>query len=159
MANDAILKFGTQVTMASDSATLAVAAMSPSSAVIASNITSANFGPNFPLADVVLSFSGTNSISSASNFVVLYRRDLDINGTADSPQPSTASPPFSGRQVGMFVAPAFSASSQYSNSTFLICESVGLNHLSEFYIENKLNLPIGAGWTLRVTPKTYTPSA
>lgn len=148
-----LLKFSytTQFAAASDTATVAAGAFNNSSTIV-SSLTATNHN-DWPLADVVLSFSGTNSVSSASNFIVLYRRDLNVNGTPDAPLPQTTTPAYSMLPVGQFVSPLYTAS--FSDAHHLVAVDVPLSKECEFYIENKLNIPLGAGWTLKVTPKTY----
>ena len=149
-----LLKFSytTQFTAASDSATIAAAAFNNSSTIV-SSLTSTNHN-DWPLADVQLSFSGTASVSSVSNWIVLYRRDLNIDGsTGDAPLPQSASPAYSNLPVGQFIVPPYSVS--FSTPVNLIITDVPLSKNCEFYIENKMNLPVGASWVLRVTPKTF----
>jgi len=148
-----LLKFSytSQFNAASDSATVAVGAFNASSTIV-SSLTATNHN-DWPLADVTLTFSGTNSVSSASNFIVLYRRDINVNGTADAPVPSTAAPAYSHAPVGQFLCPLYTAS--FSDAVNLQCVDVPISKECEFYVENRLNIPLGAGWTLKVVPKTY----
>jgi len=148
-----LLKFSytTQFTGASDTATIAAGAFNNSSTIV-SSLTATNHN-DWPMADVTLTFSGTNSISSASCWIVLYRRDINVDGTTDNPVPSTATPAHSSLPVGVFVAPLYTVS--FSTAIALTLTDIPLAKECEFYVENKLNIPIGANWTLKVTPKTY----
>ena len=66
-------------------------------------LTSANHS-NYPIGDARLTFSGTNSISSASATINLYRRDINIAGTSDSPILQTATATYyMQKYVGTFV--------------------------------------------------------
>lgn len=151
------------ITHVSNGTSIGSSAMMPSSDT-ATSIGSSNHG-RYPRADVVLSFTHTGSISSASNVVALYRRDIDVDGTGDEPIPGTAyasasnvTPSFyKAKYVGAFVANAVSitVTSTSAYSQYLVANDVALPAGScEFYIENLTNATILAGWTLKVTPKT-----
>lgn len=156
MANEMKWTEGSEVTVSSSTATVAVGDVSGTATVV-TNLTSANHA-NYPYGRAVLTFSGTNSISSASATVNLYRRDMNVNGTADSPELSTATNSLYLRKyVGTFVAKATSAS--FTANQELTIEEFPLSKDCEFYIENKLNIPVGASWVLKVTPKTFVPGA
>lgn len=150
MANDLKFATTTQVTHVSSGASVAAGAMSLSTDI--SGTVSSTQTASFPMADVVLTGTFGASVSSASNFVVLYRRDLNIDGTADAPIPGTAAPAYSSRAIGHFSIPPFTAS---SGGSFIAAE-VPISHGDqEFYIENKTNATLNAGWTVKVLPKTY----
>ena len=156
MAGETKFTYASPVTVSSSSATVAVGDVSGTATVVAA-LTSANHS-NYPLGDARLTFSGTNSISSASATVNLYRRDINISGTSDSPVLQTATATYyMQKYVGTFVAQGTGAS--FSAAQDLLCNDVPLSAECEFYIEDKTNIPIGAGWVLVVTPKTYMPGA
>jgi hypothetical protein len=156
MANEAKITTLSPVTVSSSTATVAVGDVSGTASVIAA-LSSTNHS-NYPLGIAELSFSGTNSISSASATINLYRRDININGTADSPELSTATASLYLQQyVGSFVAKATTAS--FSTAQELVIPTIPLSPQCEFYIENKLNIPVGGSWVLKVTPMTYVPGS
>lgn len=140
--------YSTQITHIGSGTSLAAAAMSPSSDV-STALSSTNLG-RYPLADLALFISNTASVNSASNTILVYRRDLNIDGTNDEPVPSTAAPAFRPHMVGIVTVPPFTAAS----TSYHQLTDVPLSDQCEFYIENKLNTVIAAGWTLKVTPKT-----
>ncbi len=141
--------FSTQITHIGSGASMATATMSVSTD-ISTALSSTNLG-RYAYADIQLMVSSTGSVSSASNTILLYRRDLNFDSTNDDPVPSTAtSSAWSNKLVGAFVVPPFSVAS----TTYLQVTDIPLADQCEFYIENKLNTAIGAGWTLKVLPKT-----
>jgi len=161
MANELKYTTAAQTTVASSTATIAAAAFNVASD--ATLILTSTQHSNFPWADVVLTFSGTNSVSSASNYVNLYRRDMNIDGTADAPVPNTlynSSVPsyYPGTFVGAFQVPAFTSATSFAAVSVPLID-IPITAQCEFHIENKLNVPIGANWVLKVTPKSYVPGA
>ena len=154
MANEAKITTLSPVTVSSSTATVAVGDVSGTASVVAA-LSSTNHS-NYPMGIAELSFSGTASVSSASATINLYRRDINVNGTADNPVLSTATNAlWLNNYVGSFVAAATSAS--FSTAQELTINDIPLSPECEFYIENKLNIPVGANWVLKITPKTYVP--
>jgi len=154
MANEAKITRLTAVTASSQStaSTLAAAAVSPSSATV--TLLSSSNHSNYPLADAVLTFSATASVSSASNTINLYRRDMNHDsGTADDPELSiNTTTGYMQKYVGSFVVGHTSAAATQSSQV----TDVLLSDQCEFYIENKLNGGI-TDWTLKIIPKTFVP--
>lgn len=156
MSNEALFTELAEVTVASSTATVAVADVSGTASVV-TNLSSANHS-NYPYGRAVLTFSGTNSISSASTLIYLYRRDINVNGTADTPELSTATNSYyMQKYVGAFVAKATSAS--FTTNQELTVDDIPLSKDCEFYVEDRLNIPIGGGWVLKMIPKTFVPGA
>lgn len=153
MSNETTYAYSTQVTAAAASAALTSNNINTSAECSA--LTSANHG-NYPLADAVLFASFSTSVSSASQVIVMYRRDKNIDGANHAPVPSTTSgAAYSAHAVGAFIVPAFTASS----SGYFSCPDIPLAQDCEFYIENKTNATITSTWTLKMKPKTFTPAA
>lgn len=141
--------YTTQIVHIGSGASMAAGVMS-GTADISTALDSTNLF-NWPLCDIALKISNTASVSSASNYILLYRRDINIDGTNDEPVPATAtSLAWSNHLVGAIQVPAFSVAS----TTYLSLTDIPLTPQCEFYIENKLNTAVGLGWTLKVTPKT-----
>lgn len=150
MATSRSILYSTQITHIGSGGALAAGAMSASTDV-STALSSTNMA-RYPLADVCINVSNTGSVSSASNTILLYRRDLNFDGTGDDPQPSTtASVAWSNHLVGVYQLPNYTAASA---TTTLNLTDIPLTDQCEFYVENKTNTGIGAGWTLKVTPKT-----
>lgn len=133
---------------------LTAGAMMASSATSVA-LSSTNMG-RYPRADIVLTYSHTTSMSSASAATYLYRRDMNVDGTGDEPYPETATNVlYKNKFMGAFIAKPQSATSN-SHVQYLQLTDVPLSDNCEFYIENGTNATILAGWTLKVLPKTDT---
>jgi hypothetical protein len=156
MSNETVYKYGTQRTVISGTANLASNGFNGSAECSNTPYNSA-LHSNYPLADAVLFASFSTSVSSASNVVNLYRRDLNIDGANNAPQPQSASPAYSNTWVGAFVIPPFTAAS----SGYFPLNDVPLSAQCEFYIEDATNATIlgtASSYTVKLTPKTYGPA-
>ena len=153
---DASIKVGTttQIVHIGSGTSLAANAFMPSTDVSVA-LTSTNLAL-YPRADVALYVQHTATMSSASQAIYLYRRDLNFDGTGDEPVPNSATATlYKAKFMGAFIAQPQSATSN-SHSSYMQVTDVPLpgNAQCEFYIENGTNTSILAGWTLKVTPKT-----
>jgi len=151
ITNDDLFGYSTQMTAISGTATLAAAGFNAQAE--ATSLSATNHF-DYPAADAVLYASFSTSVSSASNYVQLYRRELNIDSTNDAPQPQSAAPAYSNTYVGAFVIPPFTAAS----AGYFALPDVPLYAQCEFYIENKTNASIVSGYTVKLTPKTQKPS-
>ncbi|TXH51850.1 MAG: hypothetical protein E6Q97_17370 [Desulfurellales bacterium] len=142
------LASSTQLTHVASGGSVAAGGMSVAGDVATALASSNNF--NYPAVDLALFASFSAALSSLSNFINVYRRDLDIDGTNDAPAPSTAAPTFSSALVGVFSIPVFTAAS----SGYFSCLNVPISENCQLFIENKCNITISAGWTLKCKPKT-----
>jgi hypothetical protein len=147
MSSETILKYSTQQTVITGSAAIASNGFN-----LSTEVNSA--APTYPFADFALFASLTTSVSSASAVVVLYRRDLNIDSTNDSPQPQSAAPAYSSLAVGAFLIPPFTAAS----TGYFSCPDVPLSSACEFYIENRTNTGIASNYTVKMTQKTLAPA-
>ena len=103
----------------------------------------------YPRCDAALMITATASIASTSTNVYLYRRDLNIDGTNDEPEPGASNKQ---KFMGTFQV---KAATTVSTTHYEQITDVPLPGASdcEFYIENALGVNIVAGWTLKITPK------
>lgn len=138
----------TVLNMVNSGGSVAAGAMSGAGDV-ATALASSNHS-NFPAVDIALAATFGASISSLSNFINVYRRDLDIDGTNDAPVPQTAAPAYSSVLVGVMSVPPFTASS----SCYLGVKNVPISENCQFILENKTNATLNAGWTLKCKPVT-----
>lgn len=156
MSNEAIWKYSNSVAALLGTANIAAAGFNTSAeaSVITSTETS-----NYPLCDASLFASFSTSVSSASNYVNLYRRDMNIDGTNDGPQPQSAAPAYSAQWVGQFTIPPYTAAS----SGYFPLKDIPISGDCQFFIEDKTNATIigtgGSTYVLKITPKTYAPAA
>ena len=142
--------YSTQITHIGSGASMAAAVMSASTDV-STVLSSTNLG-RYDRADLAIKVSATASINSASASFIVYRRDLAFDGANNEPVPGTATAStWRPKLVGVVTLPSGSNASgvYYSNLT-----DVPISDGCEFYIENTLNTAIGAGWTIKVTPKS-----
>ena len=145
MANEVINKYASQVTLEASGASAATTAwVAADDAALSSTNHS-----DYPTGDFALTCDFGAGVA-AGVAVELYRQDLNIDGTADAPAPSAASPD---HLVGMFRIPsAASASATYP------CNNVLLTKECQFTLKNATAQTMSAGWVLKVTPKTVIPA-
>jgi len=140
----------TQITHASSGAAITPASLSGSADVSAALLSFTGNLNRYPRCDVALTVSPTAAIAATSTNIYLYRRDMNIDGTADEPIPGV-----SNKQhfMGAF---QLSAATTASTTQSLQITDVPLPGAGdcEFYIENALGVNIPIGWVLKVTPKS-----
>ncbi len=141
--------YAAQLTHIGSGTSLASNAINPSSDV-STALSSTNLF-RYDRADLAIMVINTTSISSLSNTILVYRRDINFDGSNDEPVPATATS-LAWRQhlVGVVVTPPWTVAS----TTYFNIMDVPLSDQCEFYIENLTNSSINVGWTLKVTPKT-----
>lgn len=138
----------TQVVHVGSGASMAAGAVS-GSADVSTALASTNLF-RYPLCDVSLFIAPTASVAASAVIIPLYRRDLNHDGTNDEDVPGASN---KNKRVGVFT---INASTTVSTSHYQKISDVPLDGGDcEFYIENGLAVNIPAGWTLKVTPKTY----
>lgn len=146
------LAYSTQITHIGSGTSLAAGAINPSSDV-STALSSTNLA-KYPRADIQFYCQHTATMSSASAFVTLYRRDLNFDGTNDEPVPvTTTNNLYKAKVVGALILQPQSATSN-SWSQYAQITDVPLSDECEFYIGNDTNTSLLAGWTLKIKPKT-----
>ena len=148
----AINVFGTQdtVTVAGGTSAVTNTSFSASGDVVSGGWTNDD---DAPLADFVLTFQYPSGTIVADG-VHLYARLMNVNSTADEPQPDAG---WQQHYLGTFVTDTGQAA---TTDTDYVLTNVGLlntysSQVYEFYIENQTDVTLTAGWTLKVTPKSY----
>lgn len=102
-------------------------------------------GGGFALADFTLSF--TFAIAPTENLVLaVYARPLDIDGTNDAEVPEPTRPTFF---IGSIPVNDVTTV-QYG---FLMGRQVPPK--ADYYVHNLAGQSVSAGWTLKVTPRSY----
>lgn len=148
----AIEFFGTQDTVTAGGGTSAVTNGSFSAAadVVSGGWTNDD---DAPLASVVLTCAYATA-PTASSAVNLYARLMNIDSTNDAITPDAdnthvylGSFPLDNTTSTQYIAIDVRLPNTYSSQVY------------EFYIENDGGQTMSAGWTLKVTPKTYGPHA
>ena len=107
-------------------------------------------GGGYIEADFVLGFT-FGTAPTENTVLALYARPLDIDGTADAEVPEATR---STRYIASFVV---------NNVTTLqtaVATGRELPKLASYYVHNVgTGQSVSAGWTLKVTPRTYTAAA
>lgn len=145
MANETILTTLSTVSIATSGASAA------SNAIVSAGTLATSSHSGYTGCDLVFTGTMAASVASASNYFSVYARPLNVDGTADAPSPGTS---FTGGFVGVLQI----AGSGASGAQTAVLQDVANGWFDvEFFIENKTNASLNAGWTLKATPKTYKP--
>lgn len=139
----------TQITHIGSGASMAAGVFSGSGDISTALAFTGNLN-RYPRADIVMTIYPTASIASTSQYINLYRRDINIDGTADETIPGV-----SNKQhfVGSFQLNAATTVSTTHVEQITDVPLSGSNDC-EFYIENALGVNIPIGWSMKVTPKS-----
>lgn len=155
--NDAIDKFGTQdvVTVAGGTSAVVDAAFSAAGDVVSGGWINTD---DAELAAFALTFqypSGT----ILGDGIHLFARLMNIDGTADEPQPDSG---WEEHFLGSFTTDTGLAAT--TDNTLSLGHDAELPNMYtqqvyEFYIKNDAGVTMTAGWTLKITPKAKGPAA
>lgn len=148
MANETIYAWGTQKTLEASGGSCA------SGAIVQANDASyatAADGAGFPDAVFVLriQFAAVSGIEGKT--IALYVRPLNFDGTNDAPAPTAT---YLQRFVGSFYLQA----SANNTDQYVACYARDLPPEGDYYLVNNSGTAASAGWTLKVTPKSYKPA-
>lgn len=132
---------------------MAAGGLSASTDVSTALVGSTNLA-RYDKADVVLSIIPTASIASTSTNIVLYRRDMNVDGAGGGGTADETAPDASNKNhfMGIFVCKY--ATTATTTHVIQLTDVPLSGGDCEFYIENGLGVNIPAGWKLLVTPKT-----
>ena len=144
MAGEVIRTFGTQKTLEASGASIASAAIG--AADDAQYSTSAD-GANYPDAEFVVSF--TFSVAPTENGILaLICRTMDIDGTNDAEVPEATR---ADRFIGSFIV------NNVTTTQYAALFARNVPQAGSYYLLNTgTGQTVSAGWTLKVTPMTYT---
>ena len=143
MAGETIVVFGTPKTLEANGGSIANNAVVQADDATYDQVSD---GASFIYADFVLSFTYA-SAPTEGTVLALYARPLDIDGTNDAEVPEAARPTMF---IGSFVVNNVTTA-QYAQ---LIERQVP--KLASYYIHNSATgQTVSAGWTLKVTPRSY----
>lgn len=149
ITTDAVIDvFGTQETLGTTSAAVVDDAFS-----IAGDLSTFTNADDAPEASVILecNFSIAPTVNRTIN---LYLRLLNIESTNDQTIPSAN---FTHKFVGSF--PLDPGTSAQFIPIDITLPNTKTSQEYEFYVENKSNQTMPAGWDIHVTPKTIAPHA
>ena len=148
MANEAIYAWGTEKTLEASGASCANGNIVQANDASYSTVTD---GANFPDAVFVLKLQFATVTSIENKVIALYARPLNIDGTNDAPAPTAT---YLEKFVGSFILQASSA----GIDQYLMLTAYDLPKEAEYYLLNSTGQTVSAGWTLKVTPRTYKPA-
>jgi len=143
--NDMIVKLGTTKTIEASGASIAnntiVQANDATYSIIAD-------GDNAPDAEFVLACTYATA-PTVNTTIDLYAAEQDIDGTNDADNPTTTYKP---RYIGSFVV------NSVTTTQYLKLRASDVPTVAYYYLHNNgTGQTIGAGWTLKVTPRTVGP--
>lgn len=151
MANEAIFKYGTTLTLANaNGGATTNNQMSAAAGTTYSNTNTLDY------PDAVFVFTGAatafGATPTANSTLDLYIRPLDVDGTSDTPAP-TATSTYKGQYIGSFVVSGLTASTETYR-----CVGYDIPRAGEAYIfNNATGQTLQTGWTLKMTPRTVGP--
>lgn len=145
-SDEVIWTYASEVTLEASGASLASDAIGPANDAA---LADAQHG-GFPLCDLAFNCQFGGGVAAGS-VVSLYRQDLNIQGTNDTPAPAST---FKHLFVGSFVIPTGGSDSAWYSLT-----DVPLIKDQQFSIGNDTDQSIVGNWKLYATPKTYEPAA
>ena len=143
MAGETIVVEGTQKTLEANGASIG------NGVVVQANDAPygrAEDGASYPDAEFVMSATYSSAPTEGSA-VILCARPIDVDGTADTEVPEAGRP---GVFIGAFVV------NNVTTLQYMTCTGVDVPKLAEYYLYNTTGQTIPAGWTLKVTPRSYS---
>jgi hypothetical protein len=148
MANETIYAWGTQKPLEASGAGFA------DGAIVQANDASyatGTDGAGFPDAVFVLKiqFAAVSGIEGRT--IALYVRPLNIDGSNDAPAPTAT---YLQKYVGSFYLQA----SANNTDQYVACYARDLPPEGDYYLGNNSGTAASAGWSLKVTPKSYKPA-
>lgn len=146
MSDEVVWTYASQVTLEASGASAA------STVFVAANddTLESSVHSNFPLCDFALNCDFGAAVG-ANSVIRLYRQDLNIQSTNNSPAPATTYKYFF---VGSFVIPnGTSATGWYPLTDMPLVKD------QQYSIENGTDQNLSVAWKLYATPKTYEPAA
>lgn len=146
MAGETIVVWGTPKTLEANGGSAAANAKPQANDA---NYSISTDGNNYPDAEFVLSATWA-SAPSAGSAVHLFAQALDIDGTNDAEQNVSYGV---GIYIGSFIV------NNVTSTQYMRCVGVDLPKLANYYLYNTSGQTISAGWTLKVTPRSYSTAA
>ncbi len=143
MAGESIVVFGTAKTLEANGASIANNALAQADDA---NYDQVSDGASFMYADFVASFTYATAPTEGT-VLALYARPLDIDGTNDAEVPETTR---STMFVGSFVV------NNVTTTQYATLLERQVPKLAAYYLHNNgTGQTVSAGWTLKVTPRSY----
>lgn len=148
MANEVIYAFGSEKTLEANGGSCA------SGAIVQANDATYGVvadGASFPDARFVWKGQFATVTSIENKTIDLYARALNIDGTNDQTAPTAT---YTQKYIGSF----FLQASSTNTDQYVALIAYDVPAEAEYYIINNAGQTLSAGWTLKVTPRTYKPA-
>lgn len=144
MAGEVIRAFGTQKTLEASGASIASGAIAQANDA---SYSTASDGANYPDAEFAVSFAfGTAPTENGT--LTLIARTLNIDGTNDAEAPEATR---ADRYIGSFVV------NNVTTTQYAVLFARNVPREADYYLLNTgTGQTLSSGWTLKVTPMTYT---
>lgn len=143
MAGETIVQFGAAKTLEANGASIANNAVAQADDATYDQVSD---GAGFIYADFVASFT-FGTAPTENTVIALYARPLDIDGTNDAEVPEAARPTMF---VGSFVV------NNVTTAQYATIIERQVPKLASYYLHNVgTGQTVAAGWTLKVTPRSY----
>jgi hypothetical protein len=146
MANETIVKLGTEKTLEASGASItnnSVAQANDATYSISAD------GAYYPDARFVISAT-FGTAPTENTLLSLYARPLDVDGTNDTEVPDATRPTV---YIGAFTV------NNVTTAQYITLTAYDVPWLAEYYIHNNgTGQTVSAGWTLKVTPFTLAPA-
>lgn len=147
MAGEIIRTFGTTKTLEASGASIASGAIGQANDA---SYSTASDGANYPDAEFVISFAFATAPTEGGT-LVLVARTLDIDGTNDAEAPEATRPD---RTIGAFVV------NNVTSTQYAALFARNVPRVADYYLLNTgTGQTLSSGWTLKVTPMTYSAAA
>lgn len=146
MANEAIYAWGTQKTLEASGASISNGAIAQADDAAYDTVVD---GSNYPDAVFVLRLQFVTVTSIENKVIGLYARPKNIDGAGNhAPAPTTT---YMEKYIGSFTLQAGAS----SVNQYLTLAAEDLPKEADYYLINLAGQTVTAGWTLKVTPRTY----
>lgn len=147
MSGETIVVYGTTKTLEASGASIANNALAQADDATYGIATD---GGNYPDAEFVVAFTIATAPAEGT-VLALYARPLDIDGTNDAEVPETTRPT---RYIGSFIV------NNVTTAQYATVFARDVPKLASYYLHNNgTGQTVSAGWTLKVTPRSYSAAA
>lgn len=148
MANEVIYAWGSEKTLEASGGSCSTGAIVPANDASYGVVAD---GASFPDARFVWRGQFATVTSIENKTIDLYARPLNIDSTNDSNAPTAT---YTQKYIGSFVLQA----SATNTDQYVSLVAYDVPAEADYYIINSAGQTLSAGWTLKVTPRTYKPA-
>jgi hypothetical protein len=146
MAGEAVAKYGTQKTLEANGASCA------NGAYVKADDASVSETDTLDYRDAEFALTLTFAVApAAGQAIILFVQPLDVDGTADTPDPSA--------NYQKHYAATFTPNAVATSQTLWAPANAPLPRRYFAWFGNRAGQSINAGWVLKMTPRTIGPAA